>query len=144
MSGNIYFLLLYKNIFFEDEDGHLKDDQQFQEESIGNLINKGDQKELQQFKEENKIICLDDDKFEVDVSRRSKFFEEMCYKRFCYYGYEEDKSENNNENTNTGKKSVDQPNLFISNDDQLLIDHLIKKSESNIEDGGNRFKCFVL
>ena len=61
---NIFFILLYKSIYVE----HIEDDlnsfdqclpSQYQNESINNLINKGDQKDLKIYTDQNKIICLD-------------------------------------------------------------------------------------
>jgi hypothetical protein len=82
LKGYIYFFLLYKNIFIRLEDDSLEEtysnDFQFQTESIKNLIEKGDQQELKAYKDENKIVCLDDDLFENDIQRR-KFHLELAF-----------------------------------------------------------------
>ena len=85
----IFFFLLYKNILSDDKENenklHFDENFQFQKESIDNLINKGDQKDLEKFKNENKIICLDDDDFQADLLRRKEMFENIIFKKF--FGY---------------------------------------------------------
>jgi hypothetical protein len=86
LKGSIFFYLLYKNIFLDYEQDSLEEDYsnefQFQTQSINNLIEKGDQKELKVFQEQNKILCLDDDLFDRDIERRKYHIESAIFKNY--------------------------------------------------------------
>ena len=129
---NIFFILLYKSIYVE----HIEDDlnsydqclpSQFQKESINNLINKGDQKDLKIYTDQNKIICLDEEKLENDIKRRKKYFEYLFFKKFIIL------------NTNDNKEFP----AVASNEEADLFEELNKKINSKI-DANSMFKCFIL
>lgn len=132
-KSNIYFILLYKNIYnykcnLEDYNNiEVSLPCQFQSESIDNLINKGDQIELQRYKDQNKIICLDDEMLEDDLNRRIIFFENLMYKKLITFTPYKDK-----------KSSV-----MIYSDEIDLLDELSKRLKSNAE-SNSIFKCSIL
>lgn len=109
---------------------------QFQEESINNLITKGDQKDLLIFKEENKILCIDDDKLEEDISRRAKALEDILLKNYKIFQKDSEKIEK------IDSENFDKKIANITNEDQILFDTLLKKLQNKEDD--NKFKCFVL
>jgi hypothetical protein len=100
---------------------------QFQEDSINNLIYKGDQNDLEMYKNENRIICLDDDLLSVDIERRHKILREIIFKPL-----------------RLSNKICQDKTVHVKDEDHMLIEQLIKKIEKNGTNDENKFKCFVL
>lgn len=135
VKGNFIFLLTHKKL---DADDTLESNS----EILNNLINKGDQKLLQNFKDENKIIFINDDKCMEDLEMRKKYFLDMFYKKFVV-------------NTDMDKNSLSLNTFYINsqtrqltNDDYSLIDQLIiKLKNKTLKENGKMkefLKCFVL
>jgi hypothetical protein len=172
LNNNIFFILSFKNIFKENENQKYfnitsqtfntsdftssydndpynfdpSQPSQFQNESINNLINKGDQKELSEFRDTKKILCFDDDRFDEDIQRRRFYFEQLFFKRF----YVQNMKILINENIiieNTKNSNKEGKNIFssLSYDEIILFQQLIKKVTSKLTDGHDHiFKCDIL
>lgn len=174
LNNNIFFFLLYKNIFKENEKQKYLNDidfyhtlntsdfnstfdtdpynfdpsqpSQFQNESINNLINRGDQQDLSEFRDSKKILCFDDDRFEEDIQRRRFYFEQLFFKRFFVQNmsillYEKINIEN------ITNSNIEEKNIFNSlpYDEIILFQQLIKKVTSKLTDGHDHiFKCDIL
>jgi len=121
----IYFFLTFKNITNSNQE-HLRS----AEESINNLIYKGDQKDLEKFKQENKIIIFDDDELQVDLERQKRKLKNIIFQNFLI-------SKQQDNITNDTNSSP----YIINEEDQILFDLLNKKLNNQNE---NKFKCFVL
>jgi hypothetical protein len=116
---------------------------------IDNLINKGDQKSLQIFKDENKIVFIDDEASEEDINNYNFYFLELFYRRFCYQNEEILSRRNSNVSGNIdNNKNHFNPwhnsTVNILNEEQILIEQLIEKISNCDFDSKNKFKCFML
>jgi len=146
VKGNFFFLLNYKKL---NSDNSLDE----QTEVLNNLITKGDQEQLQIFKEENKIIFIDDEKTFEDLEKFKMYFLNLFYRKFTINS--KDTNDNEAENARESEKILSKNTNFINsqhrqftNDEYLLIDQLIIKLKNKIlkENGKSKefLRCSVL
>ncbi len=146
VKGNFFFLLNYKKLNSDDSlDG--------QTEIISNLITKGDQQQLQNFKEENKIIFINDEKTLEDLDNIKMYFLNLFYRKFTINS--KDTNDNETEHVEETEKNSPLNTNFINsqhrqftNEEYILIDQLIIKLKNKIlkENGKSKefLRCSVL
>lgn len=143
LNRKIYFILIFKNIYSEisskDQEEYKAEDST---ESIANklcenLINKGDQKELIEYCQENKIICIDEDNYESSINKKWEYLENILYERYKYQ----------NDSVLKENKNIKVQIPLITQEEHLLAYQLVAKLNSNNDSGGlfkNKIKCFIL
>jgi hypothetical protein len=140
LKNTIFFLLLFKDIspdFTEDEGMKI----------IHTLINKGDQKDLELYLKDNKIICINDDDLENDLKNKSERFYDICCRAYIHYSLNNQiigkgnitllhNNDNDNDNDNEQR---------LTPKEELIINKIIKNPpEQRNSLLKNKFKCFIL
>ena len=132
VHSQIYFILIYKRTSYDgtDKSEVMK--------SIDNLISKGDQKELQTFKDENKLIYLDEE-YLTNYNQHSNEFiegEDTIQKNFFFrFKYYEDLPKTQN-------------NINISEEEYQMMDYLklniLLNKDNKLNMYKNKLKCSIL
>ena len=141
VKGNFIFLLSFKKI-------DLDDSPESNTEILDNLITKGDQQLLEIFREENKIIFINDSNISQEIYDNKLYFFNLFFKKFV-------KSQENPSDVDARKISLPINSNFLNNqtrqftnEDFFAIDQFIimLKNKILIDNGNSRefFKCFIL
>ena len=114
INGNIFFIFIVKD-----------DNNENNNEMIENLIYKGDEKDLEFYYKNNKIIFLNNYEIRENLNNNENFFNDLFEN--CYV-YDNNDNDNNNENYfeedillyNKDKKIIDDMNDFINNGENIF------------------------
>ncbi len=130
VKGNFFFLLAYKKLDSDDSlDSH--------SEVLDNLINKGDQQLLQIFKDENKILFVNDEKTIEDLEKMKNYFLSLFYRKFTVNPNEDDDQEkqymvDNEKSSPLNTNFINSQIRQFTNDEYVMIDQLILKLKNKV------------
>jgi hypothetical protein len=137
VKGNFFFLLTHKKLNSDDS-------LECNSDILDNLINKGDQKLLKMFKDEKKIIFLNEENSFDEMGKKKVFLLDLFYKKFVTDLNRDQENFLQVDNMSYINSQIRQ----FTNDDYVLIDQLIVKLKNKtLKENGKMkefLKCFVL